>query len=111
MADRRHEERRLAQDEVRITVAGIGLRCAMRNLSTSGCMVECRDLIANVGSPVELMLMPGFAARGEVAWQLGESLGIFFAEPISPNIVRHYALDDWMLRSDWSLGNWGSLKG
>jgi hypothetical protein len=110
MADRRQEERKLTHDDVRISVAGVGLRCAMRNLSPSGCMVECLDLIAEIGSPVELALLPGYVARGEVAWQLGESIGIFFLEPISPNIVRQYALDDWMLRGDWSLGSWGSLK-
>ena len=45
-------------------------------------------------------------AAGEVAWQLGESIGIFFLEPISQRVVRHYAMDDWMLRSDWSMATW-----
>ncbi|WP_370191001.1 PilZ domain-containing protein [Qipengyuania sp.] len=104
--DRRSEPRSGTLDDVRIMIDGVGLRCAMRNLSPSGCMVECHDIVARVGSPVELILLPGYVAEGEVAWQLGESLGIFFAEPISPGVVRHYALDDWMLRGDWSMATW-----
>lgn len=104
--DRRSEPRSGTLDDVRITIDGVGLRCAMRNLSPSGCMVECHDIVARVGSPVELVLLPGYVAEGEVAWQLGESLGIFFAEPISPGVMRHYALDDWMLRGDWSMATW-----
>ena len=104
--DRRSEPRSGTLDDVRITIDGVGLRCAMRNLSPSGCMVECHDVVARVGSPVELVLLPGYVAEGEVAWQLGESLGIFFAEPISRGVVRHYALDDWMLRGDWSMATW-----
>jgi integral membrane sensor domain MASE1 len=108
--DRRNEQRSQTQDNLRITIGGTGLRCAMRNLSPSGCMVECRDLIADVGTPVEVVLLPGYIAQGEVAWQLGESIGIFFLEPISMGVVRHFALDDWMLRSDWSAANWRSVK-
>jgi hypothetical protein len=74
-------------------------------------MIECRDLIADVGTPVEVVLLPGYIAQGEVAWQLGESIGIFFLEPISMGVVRHFALDDWMLRSDWSAANWRSVTG
>ena len=66
-------------------------------------MIECRDLVAHVGSPVEIALLPGYVVHGEVAWQLGESIGIAFPEPIKPQVVHHYALDDWLLRSDWSL--------
>lgn len=102
MAERRREGRSPTQDSIRISVAGTGLRCAMRNLSPSGCMIECRDLVADVGTPVEVALLPGYVAQGEVAWQLGESIGVFFLEPIHPHVVRHFALDDWMLRSDWS---------
>ncbi|MBL4719303.1 MAG: PilZ domain-containing protein [Erythrobacter sp.] len=109
--DRRDEQRSQTQDNLRITIGGTGLRCAMRNLSPSGCMIECRDLIADVGTPVEVVLLPGYVAQGEVAWQLGESIGIFFLEPISMGVVRHFALDDWMLRSDWSAANWQSVKG
>jgi integral membrane sensor domain MASE1 len=108
--DRRNEQRSQTQDNLRITIGGTGLRCAMRNLSPSGCMVECRDLIADVGTPVEVVLLPGYIAQGEVAWQLGESIGIFFLEPVSMGVVRHFALDDWMLRSDWSAANWRSVK-
>ena len=109
--DRRDEQRSQTQDNLRVTIGGTGLRCAMRNLSPSGCMIECRDLIADVGTPVEVVLLPGYIAQGEVAWQLGESIGIFFLEPISVGVVRHFALDDWMLRSDWSAANWRSVKG
>jgi hypothetical protein len=109
--DRRDEQRSQTQDNLRVTIGGTGLRCAMRNLSPSGCMIECRDLIADVGTPVEVVLLPGYVAQGEVAWQLGESIGIFFLEPISVGVVRHFALDDWMLRSDWSAANWQSVKG
>lgn len=103
--ERRSEPRSGTLDDVRVTIDGIGLRCAMRNLSLSGCMVECRDLVARVGSPVEIVLLPGQVASGTVAWQLGESIGIAFTEPVSPQLVRHYALDDWLLRSDWSLAS------
>ncbi|MEH6722690.1 MAG: PilZ domain-containing protein [Qipengyuania sp.] len=109
--DRRNEQRSQTQDNLRVTIGGTGLRCAMRNLSPSGCMIECRDLIADVGTPVEVVLLPGYIAQGEVAWQLGESIGIFFLEPISMGVVRHFALDDWMLGSDWSAANWQSVKG
>ena len=109
--DRRDEQRSQTQDNLRVTIGGTGLRYAMRNLSPSGCMIECRVLIADVGTPVEVVLLPGYIAQGEVAWQLGESIGIFFLEPISVGVVRHFALDDWMLRSDWSAANWRSVTG
>lgn len=102
MTERRREGRSPTQESMRVTIAGTGLRCTMRNLSLSGCMIECRELVAQVGAPVEVVLLPGFVAQGEVAWQLGESLGVFFLEPIPLYIVQHFALDDWMLRSDWS---------
>lgn len=108
--ERRSEVRNRTLDDVRITLGGVGLRCAMRNLSPSGCMVECHDIIAGIGTPVEIALLPGYVAQGEVAWQLGESIGIFFLEPISPGVVRHYALDDWMLRNDWSVATWRSIE-
>ena len=108
--DRRDEQRSQTQDNLRVTIGGTGLRCAMRNLSLSGCMIEFRDLIADVGTPVEVVLLPGQVAAGEVAWQLGESIGIFFLEPISQRVVRHYAMDDWMLRSDWSMATWRSAS-
>ena len=109
--ERRSERRSLALDDLRITIGGHGLRCAMRNLSPSGCMVECQDIVAEVGTPVEVVLLPGQVAAGEVAWQLGESIGIFFLEPISMGVVRHFALDDWMLRNDWSLASLGTPRG
>ena len=85
--ERRSERRSLALDDLRITIGGVGLRCSMRNLSPSGCMVECHDIVAEVGTPAEVALLPGHVALGEVAWQLGESIGIFFLEPISPKVV------------------------
>ena len=105
MKERRREGRSSTQADINVTLSGQGLRCAMRNLSPSGCMIECRDLVADVGTPVEVALLPGYVAQGEVAWQLGESIGVFFLEPVHPHVVRHYALDDWMLRADWSAGN------
>tara|TARA_B100000378_G_scaffold52933_1_gene39204 strand:+ start:229 stop:561 length:333 start_codon:yes stop_codon:yes gene_type:complete len=109
--ERRSERRSLALDDLRITIGGVGLRCSMRNLSPSGCMVECHDIVAEVGTPAEVALLPGHVALGEVAWQLGESIGIFFFEPISPKVVAHYALDDWMLRNDWTLASLGTPRG
>ncbi len=108
--ERRGEDRSGTLDDLRITIGGHGLRCAMRNLSPSGCMVECQDIVAEVGTRVEVVLLPGQVAAGEVAWQLGESIGIFFLEPISQRVVRHYAMDDWMLRSDWSMATWRSTS-
>lgn len=95
----------MMQDGVDVFIAGAGTRCAMVNLSPSGCLIESRHLSAEIGTPVEIMFMPGYTATGEIAWQLGESIGVFFVHPIHPNIVRHFGLDDWMLRSDWSAGN------
>ena len=109
--ERRSERRSLALDDLRITIGGVGLRCSMRNLSPSGCMVECHDIVAEVGTPAEVALLPGHVALGEVAWQLGESIGIFFLEPISMGVVRHFALDDWMLRNDWTLASLGTPRG
>ena len=40
--ERRGEDRSGTLDDLRITIGGHGLRCAMRNLSPSGCMVECQ---------------------------------------------------------------------
>ena len=62
--ERRSERRSLALDDLRITIGGHGLRCAMRNLSPSGCMVECQDIVAEVGTPVEVVLLPGQVAAG-----------------------------------------------
>ena len=104
MTERRNKGRRPTMDSIRITVGETGMRCAVRNLSSSGCMVECTELVAEVGTPVKVALLPGHEAKGEVAWQLGHSIGIFFLEPVSPHVVRLFALDDWVLRGDWAAG-------
>ncbi len=100
--DKRREVRKLAAGDVRIAVGGVWCPCAIRNLSSSGCMVEATRLSVAVGATIELVLAPDCVVSGEIAWQLGESIGIFFPEPIPEHLVRHYALDDWMLRGDWS---------
>lgn len=104
--NRRNERRCGTQDKVHITIDGNGHRCSMRNLSPSGCQLECREIVAERGARVELALLPGLVVHGEVAWQLGESIGIVFPEPLSTGVVRHYALDDWLLRGDWSMAKW-----
>ena len=111
MTDRRSENRNLTQTSVNITVDGVGLRCSMRNLSPSGCMIECLDIVADIGKPVTITLLPGYVAQGQVAWQLGQSIGVFFLEPVPQHVVRHYALDDWMLRGDWSASSLHIGKG
>ena len=100
--DRRRQSRAAASGNVRIVVDGETSWCAIRNLSSSGCMVEAATCPSRVGSDVELVLLPNYRVTGQVAWQLGESTGIFFPQPIPEFLVRHFALDDWLLRSEWS---------
>ncbi|MFA6031513.1 MAG: PilZ domain-containing protein [Myxococcota bacterium] len=105
--ERRRKQRSSTRMTVIVTVAGASLPCEMRNLSQSGCLIACDPVLAEVGAPVAISLMRGLAVTGEVAWQMGESVGVFFREPIPLAVVRHYALDDWMLKADWSLSGSG----
>ncbi|WP_341713333.1 hypothetical protein, partial [Erythrobacter sp.] len=57
-----------------------------------------------MGTLVEIEIVQDLTLRGEISWQMGESVGVFFLEPIPLAVVRHFALDDWMLKADWSLG-------
>ena len=100
--DRRKENRSQTRESIRARIAGIDVACVMRNLSQSGCMFDGGALPGDVGSSVSIDLLPGLTVEGEVAWQLGESMGIFFFKPIPLSVVQRFALDDWPLRSDWS---------
>ena len=101
--DRRKEDRSQTRETIRATIAGVDTLCTMRNLSQSGCMIEGGALPGEIGAPVTIQLMADLAVSGEVAWQLGESMGIFFLQPMPLSVVRSFALDDWPLRSDWNV--------
>ena len=96
--DRRTEARSPTHDTVAFEVGGQTFDAKMRNLSQSGCMIECSDAEAEIGQFCEIVLRPEFPASGRIAWQLGAALGIAFHQPVPIGIVRNYALDDWMLR-------------
>lgn len=100
--DRRKENRSQTRESIRARIAGVDVALVMRNLSQSGCRVDGGALPGEVGAQVSLELLPGLTVEGEVAWQLGESMGIFFLKPIPLAVVQGFALDDWPLRSDWS---------
>lgn len=101
--DRRKEDRSETRETLRATIAGAEVICSMRNLSQSGCMIEGETLPGEIGAPVTIHLMKNLRVEGEVAWQLGECMGIFFIAPIPLAVVRSFALDDWPLRSDWNI--------
>ncbi len=101
--DRRKDNRSPPRETVRATIAGVDTLCTMRNLSQSGCMIEGGALPGDIGAPVTIELMPDLAVSGEVAWQLGQSMGIFFFQPIPLSTVRSFALDDWPLRAAWNM--------
>ena len=101
--DRRKEDRSRTRETVRATIAGVDTLCIMRNLSQSGCMIEGGALPGDIGAPVTVQLTADLAVSGEVAWQVGESMGVFFLQPIPLSVVRGFALDDWSLRSDWNV--------
>lgn len=101
--DRRKETRSPTRETVRATIAGADTVCTMRNLSQSGCMIEGETLPGEIGAAVTIHLMIDLAVSGEVAWQLGESMGVFFLQPIPLSVVRSFALDDWPLRADWNV--------
>ena len=100
--DRRKENRSQTRESLRARIAGIEVACVMRNLSQSGCLIDGTALPGDIGAPVAIDLLPGLTVEGEVAWQLGESMGIFFLAPIPLSVVQGFALDDWPLRADWS---------
>lgn len=102
--ERRKEPRRNASLAVIARVGGISIPCELRNLSQSGCMITCSRILAQMGTLVEIEIVQDLTLRGEISWQMGESVGVFFLEPIPLAVVRHFALDDWMLKADWSLG-------
>lgn len=93
--DRRRESRSSTQESVRVNIGGRTLRCRMRNLSRSGCMIETSLVLVEVGTPLEVVLGPAVVAEGEVAWQLGENFGVMFASPIPEAVVDEYAVDNW----------------
>ncbi|QKG70676.1 PilZ domain-containing protein [Erythrobacter mangrovi] len=109
--ERRKEQRRNTSLAVIARVGGIETPCEMRNLSQSGCMMACTRILAEVGSPIEIELARGLVVPGEVSWQMGESVGVFFLEPIPMAVVSHFALDDWMFKADWSLSGSGLESG
>lgn len=97
--DRRKESRSSTQDSVRVRLAGRSLRCRMRNLSRSGCLIECDTMLVEVGTPVEVVLSTDCVAAGEVAWQLGANFGVRFTLPIPAALVREYAIEDWPMKA------------
>ena len=101
--DRRKDNRSPTRKTIRATIAGVDTLCTMRNLSQSGCIIEGGALPGDIGAPVTIQLMTDLSVSGEVAWQLGESMGIFFLQPIPLSVVRSFALDDWPLRADWNV--------
>jgi hypothetical protein len=101
--ERRKNPRSATRATVAVTVGGATASCEMRNLAQSGCMIACDRMLADVGMPVTIALTRGLTVQGEIAWQMGESVGVFFLEPIPLAVVREFALDDWMLKADWSV--------
>lgn len=97
--DRRREPRSTTQDSVRVHVGSRTLRCRMRNLSRSGCMIESPALLVEIGAPIMIVLGPGEVAEGEVAWQLGENIGVLFDAPVSRAMVEEYAIEAWSFGS------------
>ncbi|QPC98943.1 PilZ domain-containing protein [Qipengyuania soli] len=93
--DRRRETRSTTQESVRVNIGRRTLRCRMRNLSRSGCMIETSLMLVEVGTPLEIVLVPGVVAEGEVAWQLGECFGVSFHSAISDAVVEEYTVEDW----------------
>lgn len=93
--ERRSEARRATQDNVRVRIGTRTVRCRMRNLSRSGCMIESSLVLVEVGTPLAVVLGPEVVAEGEVAWQLGENFGVMFASPVPDSVVEEYAIDDW----------------
>lgn len=85
--DRRRESRRPTRATVQVRVGGRTLQCLMRNLSRSGCMVENVALLVEIGAPLEVSLEAGHLARGTVAWQLGECIGVSFEAPIADQLI------------------------
>ncbi len=77
--------------------------CTIANLSSGACLIECPGLLASIGAPVHLTLAEGPAIPGTIAWQMGQSTGICFLQPVGDDLVRRYALDDWPLRSGAQL--------
>ena len=101
--DRRKEHRSATSRTVGAKFGAVQLSCTMRNLSQSGCLLECNLPTGEVGMQVTITLEDGLNVPGEVAWQLGTSTGIFFLAPIALDVVQRFALDDWPLRADWTM--------
>lgn len=98
--ERRESERLTARGSVRLAVGGISYFGTLRNLSQAGCMIESADFPTEIGARCEVYLLPGYAASGRVAWQLGEAVGISFIVTVPNALVRELALDDWSMRSN-----------
>ena len=99
--DRRKDQRSITREAVRARIAGRDAECIMRNLSQSGCLVEGAALPAEIGAPITIVLSEHLSVDGQIAWQLGEGMGVVFARPIPPDVVRSFALDDWPARANW----------
>lgn len=89
--DRRREPRIPAQAMVLARAGSKEASCRMRNLSAHGCMLEDTALLAEVGARISVGFGDGFEVQGEIAWQLGQSVGIAFSTPISTNLVEKYS--------------------
>ncbi|MDG5747827.1 PilZ domain-containing protein [Qipengyuania sp. XHP0207] len=100
--DRRKEFRIVTREDVRATIAGVDGQFRLRNLSQSGCLIEGSSIPADIGIPIKIVLSADLSVDGQIAWQLGDSMGIFFDSPIALEVVRSFALDDWPTRTDWN---------
>ena len=92
----------MTRETVRARIAGVDAACVMRNLSQSGCLVEGAALSAEIGAPITIVLSEHLSVDGQIAWQLGESMGVFFDRPIPLDVVRSFALHDWPARANWN---------
>lgn len=107
--ERRREPRSATQDSVHVRLGRRSVRCRMRNLSRSGCLIECSTMLVEVGTTLEVILGPDVAVTGEVAWQLGENFGVMFAEQVSDAVVREYAFDGRTILHDYIGGQFPTL--
>lgn len=92
--EKRGKERVATDDAVLFSIDDVVMRGTMRNITQDGCMIDGCSVEAAPGQRVEVTLIEGIVANGEVTWTKGERIGVKFYQPVDEVAVKYFQLGD-----------------
>ena len=92
--EKRGKERIATDDAILFSIDDVVMRGTMRNITQDGCMIDGCSVEAESGQKVEVTLIEGIVAHGEIVWAKGERIGVTFYHPVDEVAVKYFQLDD-----------------